>query len=714
MQAPPRSDLARQLAREASAELVRLRRIRGAHRKTARRIARARAQLACAAALMAAALAEPALAGAPRFDNGAFGIANVGSSATPAFADIDGDGDLDAFAGERYGILSFFENTGAAGAPAFAPRGDPFGFGDVGFNSSPAFVDIDGDGDLDAFVGERFGSTLFFENMGTATVPAFAPPAVDPFGLANVGLRAAPAFADLDGDGDLDAFIGEVYGNTLFFQNTGTATAPAFAPPATNPFGLADVGERARPGFGDLDGDGDLDAVFGELNGDTFYFVNTGSAGAPAFAAPQANALGLAPVPYTSAPALVDVDGDGDLDAFVGEFYGASTFFENTGTSAAPAFLATASNPFGPAALTNVPTPTLADLDGDGDLDALVGNASGSTLFFENTGSATAPSLAAPLTDPFGLADVGTYAAPALADLDGDGDLDALVGNGAGNSLFFQNAGTAFAPAFAAPVTNPFGLADVGNRAAPALADLDGDGDLDALLGNTVGSFLFFRNTGSAAAPAFAAPLTNPFGLVGVGGQAVPAVADLDGDGDRDVLAGELGGSTLYFENAGTAAAPAFAAPVLDAAGLSSVATFATPTLADLDGDGDLDASIGGYLGRIFYFENRELDAEACVDGVDNDGDGRIDHPSDAGCASAGDTSERSAKQCDNGSDDDGDGRIDWRSDGSGDPQCLSLGDNTEGPTPAPPGCGMGPELALLVPFLSALRARAARRRLAP
>jgi hypothetical protein len=693
---------ARQLLREARAELTQLRRIRGAHRWTARRITHARRRLAFAAAL-AAALAEPAAAGPPIFDNGAFGLANVGSSAVPRFGDLDGDGDLDGLVGDGSGALHWFENTSAGVHPAFEPPvTSPFGLAAVGPNASSALVDIDGDGDLDVFVGERYAGISFFRNVGSPTAPAFAAPALNPFGLADVGTRSAPAFGDLDGDRDLDLIVGELSGSHFFFRNTGNAGAPAFAPPLANPFGLVDSGARSVPTLGDVDGDGDLDLLTGDLYGSTRFFENAGSAAAPAFAAPVADALGLEPLATSSAPALVDVEGDGDLDAFLGDFYGTSHFFQNGGDPSAPDFAPLVRNPFGFAGVGYTPAaPAFSDIDGDGDLDGFVGTRHGDVLFFQNTGGAT---LAAPVANPFGLANVGSYAAPTFADLDGDGDLDAALGTNTGNTRWFRNTGSANAPAFAAPLTNPFGLADVGFHATPAFADLDADGDLDALVGNSAGNSLFFRNTGTAAAPAFAAPLTNPFGLAAVGDHAAPALADLDGDGDPDALVGEAGGATLRFANTGTPAAPAFAPPVVDADGLLDVRSLSGPALADLDGDGDLDAALGGYLGRVFYFENRELDADACRNGLDDDGDGLVDHPADAGCASLADTSERSTRQCDNGLDDDADGIPDWRADGAGDPQCASLLDDTEAPSPPPPACGLGPELLLALPLLLSLR----------
>lgn len=83
---------------------------------------------------------------------------------------------------------------------------------------------------------------------------------------------------------------------------------------------------------------------------------------------------------------------------------------------------------------------------------------------------------------------------------------------------------------------NPFGLSNVGSYASPDLVDIDGDRDLDVFVGNVDGNTLFFRNTGNASNPIFAAPITNPFGLSAIGFWAFPVFADIDGDGIRMLL----------------------------------------------------------------------------------------------------------------------------------------------------------------------------------
>ena len=313
------------------------------------------------------------------------------------------------------------------------------------------------------------------------------------------------------------------------------------------------------------------------------------------FASPVSNAFGLSDVGDYAAPVFADIDNDGDLDAFVGNFLGDTVHFQNNGTATAASFILIAAPRANALGLSNVGTraaPSFADLDGDGDLDALVGERNGALLYFQNSGTATLASFDSPITNPFGLitAPLAFHANPTLTDLDGDSDFDVFVGTTFGDTVYFENTGTAFTASFAAPITNPFGLSDVGGYAKPTFADIDGDSDLDALVGTTFGGMLYFENTGTATTASFAAPITNPFGLVDPGGsRSKPTLVDLDGDGDQDLLVGNSTGNTLYFEHLRvlelTLTAPT-AIAYTDTA-LDDSFTTASATLSATDPEGD-------------------------------------------------------------------------------------------------------------------------------
>jgi Ca2+-binding RTX toxin-like protein len=269
---------------------------------------------------------------------------------------------------------------------------------------------------------------------------------------------------------------------------------PLFLPPVLNPFGLNDLGKWNNPNLVDIDRDGDLDVLAGNSQGNIFYYQNIGTASAPSFAAPVTNPFGLTDVGERNSPTFVDIDRDGDLDAFIGNSAGNISFFLNVGTATSPSFGPRITNPFGLTDVGDSSSPAFVDIDRDGDLDAFIGTATGNTVFFRNDGTALVPSFAAPNTNPFGLTDVGDLSSPTFVDLDSDGDFDAFIGNSSGSVLYFRNDGSATVPNFAPSVPNPFGLTDVGNNSSPSFGDLDANGSLDALFGNKTGNFNYFQN----------------------------------------------------------------------------------------------------------------------------------------------------------------------------------------------------------------------------
>lgn len=290
------------------------------------------------------------------------------------------------------------------------------------------------------------------------------------------------------------AIMGLTYG--------GHMAAQSFASPVTNPFGLpASQTYQLNPTFADLDADGDQDLMRGGYREMTYY-ENTGDSLSPQFASPQVNPYGLVNTPYEVLPHFMDMDSDGDMDVLAAVYPIGFEYFENTGTPSAPQFASPVFNPFSLAPGDSVPAIIAsADLDDDGDIDLLTGGSNGSFNFFENTGTGAAAQFAAPQRNPFSLSSVYYYAFPAFVDLDEDGDFDLLAGEyysyGSvyGNFQYFENTGSKTNPQFAAPRKNPFGLTPVTYLALPAFANLDGDGDMDLLVVEYYGATNYYENT---------------------------------------------------------------------------------------------------------------------------------------------------------------------------------------------------------------------------
>jgi len=563
-------------------------------------------------------IAQPdsALAATPAadFKHQMFNGFNVNYAAAPVMVDIDADGDLDAFVGDRSGTIKYYQNTGTTTAALFTPTTSPLPF-DVGYFSTPVFADIDGDGDQDAFIGESTGTVKFFRNNGTNIAPSFVPDlAGNPLATVAAGTYAAPVLADIDGDGDLDAFVANGAGGVSFFRNIGNSSAPVFAAVLTgNPLAAAAVGYKAQLSLVDIDFDGDLDAFIGSASGATRLYRNIGGATAPVFAVDYtANPLSAFNVGSNASPAFADIDADGDMDAFIGNLAGQIKFYPNAGSISVPAFIAdTIVNPLALVASAKHNRPALVDIDGDGDLDAFVGAYPGTVKFYRNFGTINTPAFSADTVgNPLWFAAAAKYATPAFADIDGDGDLDAFVGERLGTTRFYRNNGTALIPYMAADATgNPLAGVDVGYRSVPTFVDIDNDGDLDLFIGNQLGTIRFFRNQGTATAPLFTAVAAgNPLAGVDVGYNAAPSFTDIDGDGDLDAFIGNRLGTVQFFLNGGTATVPAFATTgVVNPLNGFDVGYNAAPVFADIDNDSDQDTFIGNRDGRVQFFENKSL-----------------------------------------------------------------------------------------------------------
>jgi hypothetical protein len=268
-------------------------------------------------------------------------------------------------------------------------------------------------------------------------------------------------------------------------------------------------------------------------------------------------------------------------------------------------------NPFGLNPQRILQVPAFADLDNDGDQDLLAGAYGGGFLFYRNSGTKTNPSFEAARSNPFGLSDLDEFCIPSIADIDGDGDLDILASDYTGNLSVFRNNGTASAASFNRPVKNPFGLSASleGYPVKPVLVDIDGDGDLDlfTVRFEYYGTDLkFYKNIGTKTAPAFDAPVSQPFQLTAayIG---MPTFGDLDKDGDLDLLTYSYDYDAYayfftFYKNTGSKTNPVFDQGTKNPYNLGDLNTMTLCEFVDIDGDADLDLFAGGDYDYTFLF----------------------------------------------------------------------------------------------------------------
>lgn len=289
----------------------------------------------------------------------------------------------------------------------------------------------------------------------------------------------------------------------------------------------------------------------------------------------------------TPTAVAADIDGDGDQDIVSAE-YGVNVvaWYENNGTSP-PVWIkrlvdSSASGPI---------TVAVADVDGDGDLDVFSANFNEEGVaWYENSG-ATPPSWTKRLIS--GIAAWGVYA----ADVDGDSDIDGIGGNRWDNTSdhigveWYENNG-ASPPSFTVRKVSA-GFIDAASVYA---ADLDGDGDSDILSVDVFEDVVYWFENDGGHPPAWTqrtvTATTDDVWSV--------FAADLDHDGDTDVLsASSQDDKIAWYENDGSRP-PLWTPHIITTSAPQAIAVFAK----DLDGDSDLDVVSGAWENEIAWYES--------------------------------------------------------------------------------------------------------------
>ncbi len=400
------------------------------------------------------------------------------AGSTILLLDLDADSVYDALIGDRNftDVYALFNG----GSPEFANMDSVETFyPQQGFPielfqfPAPFYIDVNNDGKRDLIVSpngsvvEDKNSILLYENEGLDNAPIFDFPQKGFLQTDQIeaGTQSHPVFIDVNGDGLQDLIVCNLFARfnesgveftlplSLYFENIGTATNPAFQLISEDILQLRSNFselEGGSPAAGDLDGDGNEDIILGSADGTLILFKNNGPQNGIVSFSLDRNFLMDINGGIDSAPTLFDVDQDNDLDLFIGNEKGVIAYFQNTGSPTEADFTLISDNwgglkindEFGSELSNGHARPVFSDIDKDGETELLVGSVQGVIEVYDNIENV----LATPNVDTLRFVgnlndiDVGTNAAPALAQLDETTFPTLIVGNTRGGLMLFNSS----------------------------------------------------------------------------------------------------------------------------------------------------------------------------------------------------------------------------------------------------------------------------------
>lgn len=518
-----------------------------------------------------------------------------GATASAAYGDLDGDGDLDALTSHYSGFPGFVWYENIDGLGTFGQH-KPISSDFYSASGNIVTVDFDDDGDLDV-LASTYESVVWFENtdgLGNFSTPITITDNVDNVTSINS--------ADLDGDGDFDVMSTSYNDNKLaWYENLdglGTFGAQQIVTtfPTTWPIAFGE----------DMDGDGDIDII--ASLGDTVWFENVDGNGT------FTTSHTITTTEYNSIFPK-DLDQDGDIDIIVPAGYNDDlVWYENI-------------NGFGDFSsvqnidLTingDVSVASADDFDGDGDIDILI-NGTGLFLYVNDGNENFSGGLNIMTTTSPNISALET------TDINNDGNIDILAGGVGTGLVWLDNAnGTAnFNENYIS-----FSAVDPKHSFA---ADMDNDGDLDVLTATSQHIAWFEDTNGNQN---YDVQHTLYYGNY-LGAEYVAAY-DFDGDSDLDVVVAFTGSDKIYwYENLDSQGSFGDYVEITNQCDAPKM-VFAS----DLDGDGDLDLlSASRNDDKIAWYENVDgqgsfgsqqiissnADGANFVEAVDIDNDGDMD-----------------------------------------------------------------------------------------
>jgi hypothetical protein len=492
-----------------------------------------------------------------------------------------------------------------------------------------------------------------------------------------------PAIVDMDNDGDLDILAFDVfqshveYYKNLSMEKYGKPDSLVYSLEDTDwgSFELSASDNTVMLGHKhggssllvtDLDGDGDKDALIGDVGYPNLMELVNGKirTGKPELKRDSIIAVDTfwpaknnsAYIPYFPAGYEIDLDHDGVKDIVVTphEQQGSVTrnmvfYYPNVGSAAKPMYRLETRN-FLLDQMIDMGmqlAPTMVDVNGDTLPDLVIGGqGNGDTLYrfdklmlFINEGSKSRSVFVLADTDFAGLKSRQIeFARPCFGDINGDGKPDMLVGDQGGNLSYYKNTGLSDNVPQMSLQSATFQNITTDGYTSPCLADMDKDGLPDLLLGNRDGNIIYYRNTGTASTPSFTKE-TDSLGKIRMNlyyytylldsagrisdsilqmeapGFSAPAVGDFDRDGKLDLVSGSYHTGLRFF--------PDIRSHISDSAPWISKVAYdrdygikdsinpgwlSAPAVADINGDSIPDLIIGDYRGgAVCYMSKYDL-----------------------------------------------------------------------------------------------------------
>jgi len=355
---------------------------------------------------------------------------------SPTLYDMDGDGRLEVLVAAKDGRVYLLRHDGR-----YMP-GWPISTGYSSI-SSPAVGDVDGDGRVEVVIGA--GEMIFTWHSDGTPVSGWPVSMTD-------SVFASPALGDIDRDGKLEIVIGSRDGKVYAYNSDGSLV---------NGWPVSTYGEiRSSAAIGDINGDAKLEIVIGSGSGSLYVFNGDGTvvSGWPVYTGRAAD----------PSPALGDIDGDGSMEIVAADNDGIIYAWRYNSDLMAG----------WPVDLQNeiISSPALGDIDGDEKtLEIAIGAKNGLIYVLKNDGS---------IMDgwPVSVMDYIT-SSPALGDIDGDGSVDVIIGTSTGQGhvgLVYALKGTGDRLGAMWPTSIEGNVC----YSSPALGDLDGDGDVELVIGS--------------------------------------------------------------------------------------------------------------------------------------------------------------------------------------------------------------------------------------